>query len=193
MKYFKHSVLSLFLGVQAFVLTYIDDFLKTKLGPDEKINFLGLADNPLDVGLGFVYVAFIGWAVYFFAGATIEGGVRAVIAFFLGQIGALGMVWIGEIGGNALFMIALGILVFSAAINMLELTPKWFNLLPAAFAACATFFGLYLHSFGGTTDQILNTLLLENVYLWCGLITGFITILFRTWFDKVWVLKEEAK
>lgn len=84
--------------------------------------------------------AFAGWAVYFFTGANQEGiksaTPPALTGFILGHLSVLVNQGIGGAGG--MLAILVGIIAFIMAFMMG--TPT-FALAPAAFLACAVYFG----------------------------------------------------
>ena len=127
------------------------------------------------------WVPFIGWALYFMAGAKLSrlhkeaigltGGIvaAAIVLIFANQFGAVLGQW------------TLPVIVFFVAffIVLLELT-DWFELAPAYFFSFAGYFAYLLGKFAGTTMTAQHL-----VWFWAlimiGLALGVLTAKLRKW------------
>jgi hypothetical protein len=143
----------------AFVIVCIDQLLKSSM--------------PIGAESGFTYIAFVAWAVYFFSGCTLKGGIRAAIGYVVGVTFSIGIILIaGLFACTAFFSVPLAVLVVVFIVLYLEKVP-WIDLIPAMFVASGCFFGIMTYvpnaSFGTAAT-------VEIIYGFIGLIFGWITI-----------------
>jgi len=105
--------------------------------------------------------AFVGWAMFFFAGANKESLTKNIPPMFSGVI--LGFISIKVLtamgGGSATLAVLVGIIAF---IMTFMINIPLFATAPAAFAACATYFGV-----GDPIKAVIP--------LFIGLILGYIS------------------
>jgi len=128
---------------------------------------------PLGAENGFVYVAFIAWAVYFFSGCTVKGGIKAAIGYVVGiSFSIMIMLLAGGISSIGFLAIPLAAMIVVFFVLYLEKVP-WFDLLPASFVAAGCFFGIMTYvpdaTFGSAT-------IIELIYGVLGLLMGQLTI-----------------
>lgn len=84
--------------------------------------------------------AFVGWAIFFFAGGNQEAIGKALPAMISGVVwGYLAILAFGALAGNTLVLSVLVAVI--AFIMTFQLNFPIVALAPAAFASCATFFG----------------------------------------------------
>jgi len=131
------------------------------------------------------------WAVYFFAGCNIQGGIKSYTNYLTGIVAAVSMILFAQSTGAILGIFAsptallLGCLFFLS----LERVPA-FSLLPPMFVSAGMFFALMTYMPGAT---LLNVSIAIAVYSFLGLFLGFITICCRTWYENQYALKHLSK
>ena len=128
---------------------------------------------PIGADKGFVYVAFVAWAVYFYSGATLKGGIKAAIGYVVGiTLSILIMSLAGVLSSTGFFAVPLGAMIIIFFVLYLEKVP-WFDLLPASFVAAGCFFGIMTY----VPEATLTTATyIELIYGALGLLWGWITI-----------------
>ena len=156
-------VVSCGLALQAFILVLLNAFVPALAGTDA------------------IWVAFQAWAVYFLAGCTPMGGVKAWVGYATGiaasiviieLMGAPGISSLPTVGGMNLAMAVAVFIVVVPAIMSENLK----NMVPALFIGSGAFFGL-----SGLMDGAghLAVARAELVYCAVGLLFGFITVFWR--------------
>lgn len=130
---------------------------------------------------GVIWPIFIGWALYFMAGAKVSRMHKYILGLTGGVVyGWLVLFVLGFFTNIFGATLALPIIVFLAAtsIVLLELT-DWFELAPAYFFSFAAYFAFLFGGFGG--EGVTNTM--AAFYVWvlvmAGLAVGFITATLR--------------
>lgn len=168
MKFIKHTPTALFVGVQACVIQMIDQLIH------------GLV--PLQGNIGFSWISFYAWATYFMLGCTIYDGFRAVISFAIGIVSGIVIFALGgAFGALGFFGTPLAVLLIAWLLFYMEKLPKLVQLIPPVYVSCATFFGVMMYVPGATNGAAALTI---GIYLLLGLFFGWMTIAFRTWYDK---------
>ena len=161
------AVVSCGLALQAFILILLNGFIPQWAGTDA------------------IWIAFQAWAVYFLAGCTLIGGIRAFIGYATGiaasiaiieLMGAPGISSLPQVEGMNLAMAAAVFIVVVPAI----MTEKLKNMVPALFIGSGAFFGL-----SGLMDGAghLAVARAELVYCAVGLLFGFITVFWRSKYE----------
>lgn len=174
----KYFPIALFIGIQAAVLQCIDQAACASI-------------IPLVAGGG--WISFQAWAVYFMAGGTPKGGIRAFIGYVLGMAASIAILWCGgQLGGFGLgfWSVPLVLLVLVPIVLYLDQAPELFNLVPAVFVGAGVFFGVMTYVPGAT---FTNTFLGEGAYCILGLIFGWGTVTFRGWYERKYVNQKAAK
>ena len=126
--------------------------------------------------VGFGWIAFIAWAMYFMAGCTIEGGKKTFFGYIAGIIASVAIMECG-VAFSSLGFFAFPVAVFVCVIPCicLERLPP-FDFVPALFVGAGTFFGFMSYVDGATYATATFT---ELVYCVIGLIYGWVTIVLR--------------
>ena len=131
---------------------------------------------PIGAESGFTYIAFVAWAVYFFSGCTLNGGIRAAIGYVIGISFSIVIIKLAGVFGaeDGVFVaVPLGVFFVVFAVLYLEKAAPWFDLIPAMFVASGCYFGIMTYvpeaSFG-------TAACVELVYGFIGLLFGWITI-----------------
>jgi hypothetical protein len=151
---------SLWTAFLAFVIVIIDQLLK------------GSMPEPINPSGG-TYLAFVAWAVYFFAGCTLKGGIRSLIGYVVGIGFSVIIVKLGGLFASMPFLATpLAVLIVVFLVLYLEKVP-WVDLIPAMFVASGTYFGMITYVMPG---DLAGAAGVELVYSFIGLLFGWITI-----------------
>ncbi|WP_195268853.1 DUF1097 domain-containing protein [Eubacterium sp. 1001713B170207_170306_E7] len=163
----RHTPIALFVGIQACVIQIIDNCLHGVLPPA--------------VNVGFSCISFLGWATYFMAGCTIKDGIRCFAGFIVGIIASIVIMKLGgAFGILGTFATPAAILIIAWLLFYLELAPFPFNFVPAVYISAGAYFATMSYVPNATMSGMFMT---EMVYLTLGLVFGWMTIAFRTWFE----------
>ena len=163
----KFVVIPLIIAVLAFLIQIIDQLLSPLMCP--------LPNN------GFCWIAFQAWAVYFLAGCTIKGGIKALIGYSVGILGSILIMNLADVLGCLGFVsvpLAVGLIAF--CLIFFERT-NWFNLIPAMFIGAGAYFAFMSYVEGAT---FVNAAITEIVYCVLGLTFGATTIALRKAYEK---------
>lgn len=174
----KYFPIALFIGAQAAILQCIDQAICASI-------------FPLVAGGG--WIAFQSWAMYFLAGCTPKGGIRALIGYVLGMVASIAiMVGGGQFGsmGLGFWAMPLILLILVPIVLYLDQAPELFNLVPAVFVGAGVFFGVMSYVPGATFQ---NAFVGEGLYCVLGLIFGWGTVTFRGWYEGKYVNQTAAK
>jgi len=154
------AVGSAYTALLAFIIVCIDQTIR------------GLM--PIGADRGFTYIAFVAWAVYFFSGCTLKGGIRAAIGYVIGVTFSIGIILLaGVFSSTAFFAVPLGVFFVVFVVLYLEKAAPWFDLIPAMFVASGCFFGIMTY----VPEASLGTAAcVELIYGFIGLLFGWITI-----------------
>jgi hypothetical protein len=135
---------------------------------------------PIEGNVGFGWIAFIAWAMYFMAGCTHQGGQKTLFGYIAGIIASIAIM---EFGGA---FASLGFMAFPVAIFIvvipcicLERVPL-FDFVPALFVGAGTFFGIMSYVGGAT---YVTATITELVYCGIGLAYGVMTIFLRSRYE----------
>jgi hypothetical protein len=158
MKKLSFAVGSAYTGLLAFVIVCIDQLLKGSM--------------PIGSEQGFTYIAFVAWAVYFFSGCTLKGGIRAFIGYAVGITFSIGIIKIAGLIPSDFFAIPLAVFIVVFIVLYLEKVP-WFDLIPAMFVASGCFFGIVTYV---PKAELCTAATVEMIYGAIGLLFGWITI-----------------
>lgn len=164
--------ITLFIGFQAFLIQIFDQNLMSFVPPEGNA--------------GFGWIGFQAWAMYFLAGCDIKGAIRTFMGYLLGIIASIAIIWFaGQVGSNLGFLaVPVVLFILVPLIIYCELLPELFNFVPAIFVGAGVFFGCMTYVPGATFTNIFIT---ELTYCAIGLIFGFVTIIFRTWYENNYV------
>lgn len=177
MTFKKFIWIPFFTGVLAFFLQILDQVMSPALAPFGNY--------------GFAWISFQAWAVYFFAGCTIKGGMKAYINYIVGIFAAIFIILFGQAVAPVAGFYAMPLSLLVACVIFLSLERvELFNMLPPMFISAGLFFGFITYVPGAT---FTNTGLAIAIYAFLGLFLGYVTILFRTWYEgKVGAAEESA-
>ncbi|MCE1252361.1 MAG: DUF1097 domain-containing protein [Anaerolineae bacterium] len=175
MKFSKFIIIPLFIAFQAFTMQAIDQVLSGYLPP---------AGNA-----GFGWIAFQAWAMYFLAGCNIKGGVKTFIGYISGIVASIAIMQLGAGLSGGLAFWGFPVAVFAIVVPVICLEKvKWLDFVPSVFVGAGVFFGFMSYIKGATFG---GAAISELVYCLFGLVYGFITVVFRGWYEGL-VAKQDA-
>jgi len=176
LKYSQLFAISCGLGLQAFTLVLLNAFI------------------PILAGADVIWVAFQAWAMYFLAGCTLMGGIRAFIGYAIGIAASIVIIELmGAPGINNLPMLDFGVgmnLAMAVAVFIVVvpaiMTEKLKVMIPAVFVGSGAFFGLTELSGGAEKmgwELHMAVTRAELVYCAVGLLFGCITVFWRGMYE----------
>lgn len=168
----KYLPIALFIGFQAAVLQALDQTVCGSIAP-------------LVAGGG--WISFQSWAMYFLAGCTLKGGLRALIGYLIGMAASIAiMTGGGMLGALGFWAMPAILMILVPVILYLDIAPELFNLVPAVFVGAGVFFGIMSYVPNAT---FTNAFVGEGIYCLIGLAFGWLTITFRGWYEGKYVNK----
>ncbi|MDR1624819.1 MAG: DUF1097 domain-containing protein [Tannerellaceae bacterium] len=164
----QFAIIPIIIGVLAFGIQMLDQLLAPFMPP---------AGN-----VGFSWICFQSWAVYFFSGCTLKGGIKALISYGLGIIVSIVIITIGgamtPVMGFVAVPLAVGVMACAAIFFERN---DWTSCIPALFIGAGAFFAFMNYVPGAT---FANASLTIMVYCLIGLLFGFITVALRSSYEK---------
>jgi hypothetical protein len=137
---------------------------------------------PIGAEQGFTYIAFVAWAVYFFSGCTLKGGIRAMIGYVVGvSFSVVIMLLAGVFSSTGFMAVPLAVFFVVFAVLYLEKVP-WIDLIPAMFVASGCYFGIMTYV---PEASFCTAACVELVYGFIGLLFGWITITGKGMISKI--------
>ncbi|WP_394244196.1 DUF1097 domain-containing protein [Vibrio astriarenae] len=168
MKFQQFIVIPIMVAFLAFTIQIIDQVIAPML-PIENV--------------GFGWIAFIAWAMYFMAGCTLEGGKKVIFGYIAGIIASVAiMEFGGALSSLGFFAVPTAIFFIVVPCICLERVPP-FDFVPALFVGAGTFFGFMSYVSGAT---YAHAGFIELLYCVIGLSYGWITVTLRTKYEA-WV------
>ncbi|MGL6259207.1 DUF1097 domain-containing protein [Vibrio sp. WXL103] len=165
MKFKNFIVIPIMVAVLAFTIQVLDQLLAPTL--------------PFD-NLGFGWIAFITWAMYFMAGCTLEGGKKVVFGYIAGIIASVAIMELsGKFGTLGFWAVPVAIFFVVVPCICLERLPP-FDFVPALFVGAGIFFG-FMSYVPGATYAIAG--FTELLYCAIGLVYGWMTVTARTKYE----------
>lgn len=174
----KFVLIPVIISVLACLIQALDQLLYSSVPPEGNV--------------GFSWISFQSWAVYFLAGCTVRGGIKAFIAYAIGIAASIVIMVLGGALTPALGFfavpVAVGVIAFCAIFCERN---EWLSLVPALFIGAGAFFAFMNYVPNAT---FCTAALTEMIYCTIGLLFGYITICLRTAYEKkVNAEKEEGK
>jgi hypothetical protein len=160
-------VIPLYIALLAFTMQAIDQTAAGWLAPIGNV--------------GFGWIAFQAWAMYFMAGGKVEGGIKVFINYAAGIIASI---LIFEFG--AAFSAFAGYWAFPLAVFLIVIPVicleriKWTSFVPAAFVGAGAFFGFMSYVPNATYTNAAIAIL---AYCAFGLLYGYITVTIRVKYE----------
>lgn len=174
MKFSKFIVIPVMIAALAAIVQIVDQLLQ---GCGSSAIFL--ADS------GFGWLTFQAWAVYFFAGCTVKGGVQAFVAYVLGIVGSILIMvfggWLASVGVPGFWAVPLSLLVLVIPVICLERVKV---MIPALFVGAGAFFAIMTFRPAAENTTFWNAAGTELTYCILGLIMGWITVTLRGAYEK---------
>ncbi len=182
MPFSKFIVFPIFVALQAASMMLLTPYIK--VGP-ESIGGPALM----------TWIAFQAWAMYFLGGCTVKMAGKTVIGYACGIIASiaifeLGGVFAGGIGGYwgtalAVFFVVIPVMC-AERVEILNFIPAW-------FLGAGVFFALAGMHKPATMSGYIEIAMPEMIACVTGLVYGYCTVAFRTWYEKkVMPAAEEA-
>ncbi|MDL2255328.1 DUF1097 domain-containing protein [Parabacteroides sp. OttesenSCG-928-K15] len=172
----KFVVIPVIIGVLALCIQALDQLLSPSMPPEGNV--------------GFSWICFQSWAVYFFAGCTLKGGVKTFISYCVGVAASIGIMELGGAmsAGLGFFAVPLAVGIVAFLAIFLERN-EWTSLIPALFVGAGAFFAFMNYVPDATYGNAAFTII---VYCFIGLFFGYVTIALRSRYEaKVAKAKEE--
>jgi hypothetical protein len=141
---------------------------------------LHLQVEPLG-NVGFSWIAFQAWAMYFLAGCDLKGGLKTLIGYVIGIVASIAIMVLGSsFAGMGFYALPLAVFLVVIPVILLEKV-KWLDFIPAIFIGAGAFFAFMSYVPDATFAIAAKT---EIIYCLLGLGYGYITILLRTAYEK---------
>lgn len=141
---------------------------------------LHLQVEPLG-NVGFGWIAFQAWAMYFLAGCDIKGGIKTLIGYVMGIVASIAiMVLGGKLTEIGFYAVPLAVFLVVIPVIFLEKV-KWLDFIPAIFVGAGAFFAFMSYVPDATFAIAAKT---ELIYCILGLFYGYMTILIRGAYEK---------
>ena len=164
----RFFVFAVYVGLQSFLLQLVDQLIGARLVPGGT--------------KGFVFVAFQSWALYFLLGSTVKKGLKGLAGYCMGIVFAIVMLEVGDIlGGLGIFAIPVTALIIVPIMMYFEYAPFYISDVATFFVGAGAFYGIYNYVDGIT---IIQTSMIEMLYCVLGLASGWMTVLFRNWYEN---------
>jgi hypothetical protein len=166
MKFSKFIVIPVFIAFLAFTMQAIDQGISKYFPPPGNV--------------GFAWIAFQAWAMYFLAGCNVKGGIRTFLGYGSGIVASIAIMTLGPaLGGLGFWAFPIAVFVIVVPVICLERV-KWLDFVPSIFVGAGVFFGFMSYIKGATFSGAAVT---ELFYCLFGLVYGYITVAFRVWYE----------
>lgn len=164
----QFALIPVIIGILAFCIQILDQLLAPMMPPEANV--------------GFGWICFQSWAVYFFAGCNPKNGLKAFISYALGIIVSILIITIGGSLTPALgfFGLPVAVGIMACCAIFLERN-EWTSCIPALFIGSGAFFAFMSYVPGATFEIAAFTIM---TYCLVGLIFGFVTIVLRSKYEK---------
>ena len=132
--------------------------------------------------VGFGWIAFQAWAMYFLAGCDIKGGIKTLLGYVMGIIASIVIMVLGsgQFAGLGFFAFPLAVLIVVIPVIFLEKV-KWLDFIPAIFVGAGAFFAFMSYVPNASFAIAAKT---ELIYCVLGLVYGYITVSLRGAYEK---------
>jgi drug/metabolite transporter (DMT)-like permease len=163
----KFVFIPVIIGILAFFIQVLDQLLSPVMPPSGNV--------------GFSWICFQSWAVYFFSGCTLKGGIKAFISYALGVIGSILIITMGgSLPALGFFAVPLAVGIIACAVIFFERN-EWTSCIPALFIGAGAFFAFMNYVPGACFCSASLTIM---VYCLIGLVFGFVTVFLRTKYEE---------
>ena len=167
MKFSKFIIIPMIVAFLALTIQVVDQLLS---------GFMPVSGN-----VGFGWIAFIAWAMYFMAGCTLAGAKKVLFGYIAGIIASIAIMVVGTLFSGTLGFFAFPVAIFFVVVPCicLERVPL-FDFIPALFVGAGTFFGFMSYVPGATYT---NATITELAYCVIGLLYGWVTVVLRSRYE----------
>lgn len=178
----QYFLFAVYVGLQSFLLQLADQLLSRRLLPEGNV--------------GFVFLAFQGWALYFLLGSRVKGAVQGFCGYVAGILFGIIMIALADVcSGAGIFALPIVALLVVPIMMYFEFAPWCISNVATFFVGAGAFYGIYNYVGNITVFQSAFTVLL---YCILGLGSGYFTIRFRRWYEgrtaaKTFEYKEAEK
>lgn len=161
---------ALYVGIQSFLLQIVDRMI----GPY-------LTDG---VNLGFAFIAFQGWALYFLLGSKSTGIIRGMSGYTAGIAFSIVMILVGNwFSFMGIWAVPITALIVVPFMMYFEYAPWWIGDVAVFFVGAGAYYGIYNYIEETTMVGAAGIVLL---YCFLGLLSGWATITFRKHYE-IWI------
>ncbi|BDD10231.1 hypothetical protein FUAX_26630 [Fulvitalea axinellae] len=162
MSFKKFIIIPLMVAALAFTIQALDQVLHSYVPPEGN--------------LGFGWIAFQAWAMYFLAGCDLKGGVKTFLGYVMGILASIGIMTIGgQLGDLGFWAFPVAVFIIVIPVMCLEKI-QWLDFIPALFVGAGVFFAFMSYVPGATFTSATIT---ELIYCVIGLFYGFMTVSLR--------------
>lgn len=141
-----------------------------------------VSPNVMPAGnVGFGWIAFQAWAMYFLAGCDVKGGIKTLIGYVNGIVASILIMKLGGmlIPSLAFYAFPVAVLIIVVPVISLERIP-WADFVPAVFVGAGVFFGFMSYVPNASFASAAST---EIIYCIIGLIYGYVTVKLRVLYE----------
>jgi hypothetical protein len=168
----KYLPIALFIAIQTFLLQVVDQLLSPVVHPPGN--------------MGFCWMSFQAWAVYFMAGGSVKGGVKSFFNYITGMIVAICIMKGIGIVNLGFFTVPTVMFIMVVIVLQLENGPELTGFIPPVFVGAGAYFACMTYIPNTTIGGMFFT---EIIYCLLGLICGWGTVVFRSWYEPKYVKK----
>ncbi|MHC4199407.1 MAG: DUF1097 domain-containing protein [Planctomycetota bacterium] len=171
MPFHKFILIPIFIAFQAFVMMLVAPYIPFA--------------EPAVGGPGLLaWVAFQAWAMYFLAGGTPKMGLKTLIGYFGGIVASIAIFELAGLLSGLPGHLGLCLAVFIVVVPVISAQRvPWIDFVPSYFLGAGVFFGIMGFSkLPAEASGYFTAALPEMVACAMGLVWGFVTITYQTWF-----------
>ena len=164
----KFLVIAVYVGIQSFLLQLVDQLIgKCLVSGGTK---------------GFVFIAFQAWALYCLLGNSLKGAVKGICGYILGIIFAVIMsAGAGMFSWMGILAVPVTALIVVPFMMYFEFAPWCISNVAVFFVGAGAYYGILNYVDGINAVRAAGIVML---YCVLGLASGFMTILFRTQYER---------
>jgi hypothetical protein len=162
----QYLPIAIFIAIQTFLLQVVDQIISPSVHPQGN--------------MGFCWLAFQAWAVYFMAGGSVKGGVKSFFSYIIGMLVAICIIKGSGLVSLGFFTLPTVMLVMVIILLQLERGPELVSFIPPVFVGAGAYFASVTYINNATLSGMFVT---EIIYCLLGLICGWGTVAFRSWYE----------